>query len=91
LIQLQRNGGNVDIIIVDYRLRDEKLGTDAAAAIRQAVSDQHLPVIVISGDTGPDQLIKVQQEGYHILHKPVAPVRIRTLMQNLLRLSGKEL
>lgn len=90
LIQLQQHSGDIDIIIVDYRLRDERLGTDAAAAIRQAVSDQHLPVIVVTGDTGPDQLIKVQQEGYHLLHKPVAAVRIRTLMQNLLRLSGKE-
>ena len=91
LIQLQKNGGRVDLIIVDYRLRDGKLGTDAAAAIRTAVSDQHLPIIVITGDTGPDQLIEIQQGGYHILHKPVTAVRMRTLMQNLLRLSEKEL
>ena len=85
LIQLQKRGGEIDILIVDYRLRDGKLGTDAAVAIRQAVSDQSLPVIIVTGDTGPDQLIKVQQEGYHLLHKPVAAVRIRALMQNLLR------
>lgn len=90
LIQLQENGGSIDVVIVDYRLRDEKLGTDAATSIRHAVSNPHLPVIVITGDTGPDELIKVQEAGYHILHKPVSPVRIRTLMQNLLRQSGAE-
>lgn len=90
LIQLQKNDGNVDLVIVDYRLRDEKLGTEAATAIRQAVSNPELPVIVITGDTGPEELINVQKEGYHILHKPVAPMRIRTLMQNLLKPLGNK-
>jgi len=85
LKKLEEDTGKIDIIISDYRLAGGKLGTDVVAAVHQMIGNDRVPAIIITGDTGPDQLKAVQAAGYHLLHKPVLPARMRTLMQNLLK------
>lgn len=89
LAQLNQHDNEVDLIIADYRLRESVLGTDVVSAVHDAIGSNTVPVIMITGDTGPEQLKHVQEAGYHILYKPVPVIQMRVLMQNLLRKSKR--
>jgi signal transduction histidine kinase len=70
-----------DMIIADYRLRNNKTGVEAANKVRAVLSQHELPTIIISGDTEPARLKEVALSGYELLHKPVKPAQLRMLMQ----------
>ena len=72
-----------ELLIVDYRLRDQVSGLDAAAAL-QATLGCRVPVLVITGDTAPDRLREAQASGYPLLHKPVQPAKLRSIMRHLI-------
>lgn len=59
------------LAICDYRLRDQRTGTEAIALLRR--SDPALAAILITGDTAPERLREAQASGLPLLHKPVAP------------------
>lgn len=61
-----------DLVISDYRLREQRTGAEAIAALR-ALLDDNLPALLITGDTAPDLLREAQASGIPILHKPVSP------------------
>ena len=44
-----------------------------------------IPALLVTGDTAPDRLRDAQVSGLTILHKPLNPARLRTLIANLLR------
>ena len=60
-----------DLVISDYRLREQRTGLEAIAALRELLGDT-LPALLITGDTAPDRLREAQASGIPILHKPVA-------------------
>lgn len=73
---------NFGLIVCDYRLPDGD-GLDLADYL-----DTHCvnkPVfILISGDTSPEVLQKVLSKGHHLLHKPVRPAKLRSMMSFVL-------
>jgi two-component system, sensor histidine kinase len=71
-----------DIIVSDYRLREQENGIDVIAQIREHYSAD-IPGILVSGDTGPDLLRAAQDRGLHILHKPTRPAKLRALIDHL--------
>jgi len=71
-----------DGIIADYRLRENKTGIEAIHAIEAAYKTD-IPALIITGDTGADRLREVNNSGYQVLHKPVAPVKLRTFLRNI--------
>ncbi len=73
-----------DLIIADYRLRDNKTGVEAVNKIKKRLNNSVLPAIIISGDTEPARLKEVANSGYELLHKPVKPAQLRMLMQRKL-------
>ena len=75
---------SVDLLIVDYRLRRHASGIETIARLREKAG-RAIPALVVTGDTGPDRLREAQQSGYPLLHKPVAPARLRGTMLELLR------
>jgi CheY-like chemotaxis protein len=75
---------SVDLLIVDYRLRRHASGIETIARLREKAG-RAIPALVVTGDTGPDRLREAQQSGYPLLHKPVAPARLRATMLELLR------
>jgi CheY-like chemotaxis protein len=89
---LERVGGEArvpDIIISDYRLRDRETGIDAIRILRENLHGEEAPALpipglIISGDTSPEELNAVSQEGLIMLHKPVAPHMLRAKMNELL-------
>lgn len=64
-------------IVADYRLEGGQTGLDAIAQVlanqRALVGDAfQLPALLISGDTSPDELQRVADAGFTMLHKPVS-------------------
>ncbi len=72
-----------DLIVSDYRLRENKTG---AQAIEQVCDELncHIASIVITGDTSPERLKNLTDSGYTVLHKPVSPARLRSAIQRQL-------
>ena len=68
-----------DVILSDYRLRDGETGAEAIRRIEECLV-QPVPGVLITGDTAPDRLREAQASGYRLLHKPVAPEKLRALL-----------
>jgi CheY-like chemotaxis protein len=47
-----------------------------------------IPALLISGDTAPERLRDASAKGFHLLHKPVSPLRLRALLHQLLSPRG---
>jgi CheY-like chemotaxis protein len=73
-----------DIIISDYRLGDGKTGIDVIERIRRAFAAP-IPAFLISGDTAPERLREARASGYYLLHKPVLPMTLRSVVSQLLK------
>ena len=71
-----------DLIISDYRLREQRTGAEAIRELR-ALLGQPTPAILITGDTAPERLREAQASDVPLLHKPVSP---NQLYQKLLLL-----
>jgi signal transduction histidine kinase len=71
------------IIFADYRLRGGENGIDALDHLR-ARHDPPPPGVIVTGDNAAEEVKSVAASGYHVLYKPVAPAKLRALMQGLL-------
>jgi CheY-like chemotaxis protein len=82
--QLEALGRLPDLLIVDYRLAEGRLGTEVIDTIRD-VLDPEIPAIVVTGSSTPDLAARVQARGDVLLLKPVLPAALRTLIDAKLR------
>ena len=82
LASLDRN--KPDLIISDFRLKDGRTGIDAVAQLRNAFHAP-IPAFLISGDILPERLREAQASGHQLLHKPVGPMTLRTMISRLLK------
>jgi signal transduction histidine kinase/CheY-like chemotaxis protein len=73
-----------DLIISDYRLRGGENGIEVVELLRNEFNVD-IPALLVTGDTAPDRLRDAEASGLPILHKPLNPARLRTLIANLLR------
>jgi two-component system, sensor histidine kinase len=73
-----------DLIVSDYRLQGKENGIDVVARLREEFNAQ-VPALLITGDTGMEQLREAEESGLHVLHKPLNPSRLRALIANLRR------
>lgn len=73
-----------DLIISDYRLTNGKTGIEAIERLREVLGVP-VPAFLISGDTAPECLREASAGGYHLLHKPVSPMTLRTTLNRLLK------
>ena len=73
-----------DLLIVDYHLDDDAVGTDAVANVR-AARGAALPALVLSGDRSEDMRARMKACGLPFLAKPTSPARLRAMMSYLLR------
>ncbi len=83
LQELLSEGTVWDLIISDYQLADDETGMDVIAMVRRHNSSQ-TPAILISGDTSTDLLQLANAAGHHLMHKPVKPAKLRSLVMFLL-------
>jgi signal transduction histidine kinase len=73
-----------DLIISDYRLADGTTGIEVIESLREKLGAE-IPAFLISGDTAPERLREASAGGYHLLHKPVSPMALRTTMNRSLK------
>lgn len=78
------DGVRPDVIISDYRLQDEHDGIDVIEQLRFDLG-LSVPACLISGDTDVGLGRAAQQAGLTLLHKPVRPAKLRSLLRRLLR------
>jgi CheY-like chemotaxis protein len=73
-----------DLIISDFRLSSGKTGIDAIAEIRGAFPNA-IPAFLVSGDTSPRPSHDARAHGFHLLHKPVAPMTLRAMLNRVMK------
>ncbi|MDH5571185.1 MAG: hybrid sensor histidine kinase/response regulator [Gammaproteobacteria bacterium] len=73
-----------DIILADYRLRDNEKGNDVIRKVQATYPAQEIPAIIITGDTAPDRIKEANESGHMILHKPVSPNGLRVILGDVL-------
>lgn len=71
----------VDVVISDFRLKDDVNGLEVIRQIQAVKPDVH--ALLISGDTAPDRLQQAHHAGVTLLHKPV---RFEELTQHLFKI-----
>jgi signal transduction histidine kinase len=77
-----RDEPKLDVIVSDYRLGEGDNGLSAIASLRaQAGSD--IPACLMSGDTDGGLMQAAKDAGLTLLHKPVRPAKLRSLLRHL--------
>jgi signal transduction histidine kinase/CheY-like chemotaxis protein len=84
LAALAEHGRRPDLIISDYRLGGGKNGLAIIEHLR-AVFHARIPAFLISGDTAPERLREASARGHYLLHKPVLPITLRSVVSQLLK------
>ena len=84
LAALARQERQPDLIISDYRLEDGRTGFEVIEYLRAAIGAQ-IPAFLISGDTAPERLREASASGHYLLHKPVLPMTLRSVVSQLLK------
>lgn len=84
MLMLQQDDYPVpDLIISDYRLRDNKIGTDAVRLVRDHFK-LLIPTIMITGDSSESIEAKVRAENCQLLLKPVNSELLREQIERLI-------
>jgi signal transduction histidine kinase/CheY-like chemotaxis protein len=73
-----------DIIISDYHLSNGATGYEVIRQLRDSLSPS-VPAFLMSGDTAPERLREASASGFQLLHKPVPPMKLRLMLNQLLR------
>jgi two-component system, sensor histidine kinase len=71
------------LLVVDYRLRAGTTGLEAARLLREAWGAD-IPVLLVSGESSADELARIKASGFPLLHKPVPPAKLKSLLLHLL-------
>jgi CheY-like chemotaxis protein len=72
-----------DAMIVDFRLAKGGDGLETIASLRAAFG-RPVPAVLVSGESGPGELARIQASGISLLHKPLPPARLRSVLAHLL-------
>jgi GAF domain-containing protein/anti-sigma regulatory factor (Ser/Thr protein kinase) len=84
LASMDEKSRTPDLIISDYRLAGKSTGIDVVIRLRERFGS-NVPAFLISGDTAPERLRDASEQGFHLLHKPVPPMQLRAMLNQLLR------
>jgi signal transduction histidine kinase len=90
LTGLTKEEGSPDLVISDFHLSGGKTGIGAIEELRAAF-DLPIPAFLVSGDISPALLEEARRRGYHLLHKPVDPMTLRTMLNRLVKKTARSL
>src|SRR5205085_5922151 len=68
----RERGGVIDVLISDLRLREGEDGLRTIEEVRAACGFE-VPALLVTGDTSPEQVLRVHESGHVVLYKPVQP------------------
>jgi signal transduction histidine kinase len=78
-LTMARERATVDLVIADYRLAAGRTGIESIQALRGEFGAQ-VPAILVTGSTDPELAMQADRGGFHLLHKPVMPAKLRSLV-----------
>jgi len=76
-----------DILVCDYRL-PQGLTALHVLKLARGIWGEDIPALILTGDTDPQTLFDIQGSGALLLHKPITPARLRTIMHAALHGAG---
>jgi signal transduction histidine kinase/CheY-like chemotaxis protein len=79
---LVADGPEPDLIIADFHLSGGRTGIETIDFVRAAFGAK-IPAFLVSGDTSPERLQQARAQGHTLLHKPVSPMTLRSLVASL--------
>jgi signal transduction histidine kinase/CheY-like chemotaxis protein len=68
-----------DLLVCDYRLPHGLTATQVIHRMRELWGNE-LPALVLTGDTASETLHEIRDSGAILLHKPISPARLRSMM-----------
>jgi CheY-like chemotaxis protein/two-component sensor histidine kinase len=71
-----------DALLCDYRLAGGETGIEVTRRLH-AVAGIEIPAALVSGDIAPESLREAKASRYPVLPKPVAPAKLRALIEHL--------
>jgi CheY-like chemotaxis protein len=77
------NGLKPTLILSDYRLKDTNNGIEVVQILRQQLAAE-VPACLMSGNTDAALMTAAKGAGLSLLHKPVRPAKLRSLLRHLL-------
>jgi len=77
-------GDEWDLVISDYQLGIDNTGVDVIDSVRKNHGSM-TPCILISGNTSPALIKLAGLSSHHLLHKPVKPAKLRSLVLHLIK------
>ncbi len=83
-LTLVHGGFTPDLVLSDFRLRAGESGMETLLRLRTTLG-RPLPACLMSGDTDPELIQSCRDAGLPLLHKPVRPAKLRTLIRRLAR------
>ncbi|MDH2916713.1 MAG: hybrid sensor histidine kinase/response regulator [Gallionella sp.] len=78
LRELDKAALRPDLLVCDFRLPNNQTALDVMKQMREFWGE--MPVLVVTGDTAAETLQAIQKSGAMLLHKPIAPNRLRSMM-----------
>ena len=73
-----------DVVLCDLKLGHGESGIEVVARIRQ-VCGPTVACAFVTGESAPERVAEARATGYPIAFKPTAPVRLRAILEHLLR------
>lgn len=77
--QVMQHGVRPNLLVCDYRLPQGMTAVQAIGQLREFWGGD-LPALVLTGDTAPEMLHDIYASSALLLHKPIAPARLRSFM-----------
>lgn len=71
-----------DALLCDYHLDNGENGIDAAHSLSGKLL-RNVPVLIITANYSTELNIELRDLGYHLMNKPVKPLRLKTLLTHL--------
>ena len=75
---------NIDIMLVDYRLKGGLTGRHAIAEVRKKLN-KNIPAIIITGDTAAERIQEAQAVDAMLMHKPASTHQLQLMMRQALK------
>ncbi|WP_207462853.1 PAS domain S-box protein [Azospirillum sp. SYSU D00513] len=81
--RLRQEGRRPDVLLVDYRLREGRVGTEAVKRIREMFGSD-VPAAIITGEIGPEPQRDAADLRLSLMQKPVMPCELTAVLSDLL-------
>ena len=81
--QIHAAGFSPDVLLIDFRLRDNASGLDAWEALKRRGCDA--PGLMITGETEPRRIAAARRAGITVLYKPVDGAQLVQAMGHAVR------